>query len=152
MRTLRELEPPSEDEGFASIERVSFERAERQDRTNTGVIVAAAALESPGLEPALREADPAAPHLVFDWNPAGDATRLDRAVAALTDVVSASVVRSLCPHPGGAPTCWCRPPLPGLVLAFARAHDVNPARSTFVGASPAHRTLATALGARYVTL
>jgi histidinol phosphatase-like enzyme len=83
-------------------------------------------------------------------NSKGDATRLDRAAAALIDVVSASVEKALCPHPGGAPTCWCRPPLPGLVLAFARAHDVDPARSTLVGASPAHRTLATALGAAYV--
>ena len=46
------------------------------------------------------------------------------------------------------PSCWCRPPLPGLPLAFARAHDVDPARSMLVGLSPAHRALATALGAR----
>ena len=53
-------------------------------------------------------------------------------------------------HPGGPPTCWCRPPLPGLILAFARAHDVDLSRSTLVGTSSAHRTLATTLGARFV--
>jgi D-glycero-D-manno-heptose 1,7-bisphosphate phosphatase len=59
---------------------------------------------------------------------------------------------ALCPHPAGPPTCWCRPPLPGLLLAFARANRVDPARSTLIGASPAHRTLATTLGARYIHL
>ena len=43
-------------------------------------------------------------------------------------------------------------PLPGLPLAFARAHGVDPARSTLVGNTPAHRTLATALAARYVVV
>jgi len=36
------------------------------------------------------------------------------------------------------------------VLEFARRHSVDPARSVVVGTSPAHRTLANALGARYV--
>ncbi len=152
MRTLRELEPPSEEEGFASVEVVPFERAARKRQANAGVLVAAAALESPDWEQAVGAADRPAPHLVFDWNPEGDAMRLDRAVAALAAVVSGPVEGALCPHPGGAPTCWCRPPLPGLVLAFARAHDVDPARSTLVGASPAHRTLANALGARLVSI
>jgi hypothetical protein len=53
-------------------------------------------------------------------------------------------------HPAGPPTCWCWPPLPGLPLALARAHGVDPARSILVGRSPAHRTLAATLGAGYV--
>jgi histidinol phosphatase-like enzyme len=60
------------------------------------------------------------------------------------------VEAAVCPHPGGPPTCWCRPPLPGLLLAFARRHGVDPASSLVVGASAAHRTLANALAARYV--
>ena len=134
MRTVRELEPPTEDEGFASIERVPFERAPRAGRT--GVFVAAAALA--GFE----TVDPGAPHLVFDWRPDGSVP----GVRPEAEVVETAV----CPHPGGAPTCWCRPPLPGLVLAFARAHHVDPARSLLVGTGPAHRTLANVLGARYV--
>ena len=55
-------------------------------------------------------------------------------------------------HGGGPPTCWCRPPLPGLPLAFARSHGIDPARSILVGTSPAHRTLATTLGARYLAV
>jgi hypothetical protein len=40
--------------------------------------------------------------------------------------------------------------LPGLPLAFARTHGVDPARSTLVGTSAAHRTLAANLGATFV--
>jgi histidinol phosphatase-like enzyme len=52
----------------------------------------------------------------------------------------------LCEHAGGPPTCWCRPPLPGLVVRWIRAHGIDAGRSTFVGTSRAHRTLAASLG------
>jgi len=126
MRAVRELEPPSTDEGFARVERAPFERAPREGRA--GVFVAASALSG-----WRGEAD--GPRLVFEWRPGAD-----------TDDAG------ICPHPGGPPICWCRPPLPGLPLAFAREHGVDPGRSVLVGTSAAHRTLATALGARYVSV
>jgi aryl-alcohol dehydrogenase-like predicted oxidoreductase len=150
MRTLRELEPPSADEGFADVEQVPFERRSPAGRTQTGVFVAATALRQAGWERALEQADRDAPHLVFDWNPDGSTEALAAAAERLSTVVSGPVEAALCPHAAGPPTCWCRPPLPGLALAFARAHDVDPSRSILVGNSPAHRTLATTLGARYV--
>lgn len=64
--------------------------------------------------------------------------------------VDGPVESALCPHPAGPPSCWCRPPLPGLPLAFARAHGVAPARARLLGVSPAHRTLAATLGAGFV--
>jgi hypothetical protein len=131
MRAARELEEPDEDEGFERIERIAFERSERPGMP--GVFVAAAALERPGW----RRAVPAgAPQLVFDWRPGESAD-------AHPDV-------ALCTHPGGPPVCWCRPPLPGLLLDFARRHGVVPGRSFLVGTSSAHRTLAHTLGARFV--
>jgi aryl-alcohol dehydrogenase-like predicted oxidoreductase/predicted kinase len=145
MRTLRELEPPSEDEGFASVEQVVFERAEHDGRA--GVFVAAAALRG-----GWSGADPTAPHLVFDWSADGKAPDLPALAAHLAAEVDAPVESALCPHGGGPPICWCRPPLPGLPLAFARTHGVDPARSTLVGTGPAHRTLAIALGAQYVAV
>ena len=60
------------------------------------------------------------------------------------------VETALCPHGGGPPICWCRPPLPGLVLAFARARHVDVGTSILVGTSPAHRALAEVLGASYI--
>jgi aryl-alcohol dehydrogenase-like predicted oxidoreductase/predicted kinase len=129
MRTFRELEPPTDDEGFAGVERVPFERAPRKGQT--GVFVAAAAWSD--------WERTEAPTLVFDWRPDG-----------VVDDLPQQVETAVCPHPAGPPNCWCRPPLPGLILAFARTHDVDPARSTLVGSSPAHRTLATTLGAEYL--
>ena len=150
MRAARELEPPSTDEGFAGVEHVPFVRAPSSRRDAVGVFLAAAALAQPGWEAALEQGDPSAPHLIFDWNPDGDSAGLAEAVARLLPEVSGPVESALCPHAAGPPICWCRPPLPGLPLAFARAHGIDVSRSVLIGTGPAHRTLATALGARYV--
>jgi aryl-alcohol dehydrogenase-like predicted oxidoreductase len=142
MRALRELEPPTDDEGFASVEHVPFSRAPRDGRA--GVLLAAGAASRFRLD----TIDADAPHLVFDWRPDGLTADLD----ALAARIPATMVETAaCIHGGGPPTCWCRPPLPGLPLEFARRHGVDPARSVVVGTSPAHRTLANALGARYVS-
>jgi aryl-alcohol dehydrogenase-like predicted oxidoreductase len=151
MRALRELEPPTIDEGFASVETVPFARISG-GQGGPGVFVAAGATALHGVLDAVREADTSAPHLVFDWVPDGDAGALRGAVARIVDAVTGPVEAAVCPHPGGPPSCWCRPPLPGLPLAFARAHAIDPTRSTLIGCSPAHRTLATTLGARYVAV
>jgi hypothetical protein len=93
-----------------------------------------------------------APHLVFDWRPDGTVAELGGEVAKMRDVVSGPVEAAVCPHGGGPPRCWCRPPLPGLPVAFAHAHEVDPARSLLIGTSTTHRRLAAALGTRYVEL
>ncbi len=137
MRAVRELEPPSEDEGLASVERLAFERAPGSGRQ--GVFVAAAALAT--WSPSAYDL----PHLVFDWRPDGAGIDL-----TLLGEVRAPVEGAVCAHGGGPPSCWCRPPLPGLVLAFARRHGVDPASSTLIGASTAHATLARTLGSACV--
>jgi aryl-alcohol dehydrogenase-like predicted oxidoreductase len=152
MRALRELEPPSKDEGFAEVENVPFARRPPAEAGRVGVFVAAAALSRPGWEGALEQGDRGAPHLVFDWSPDGNVDALADVAARLTAAVSGPVESALCPHGAGPPSCWCRPPLPGLPLAFARAHGVDPSRSILVGTGSAHRTLATTLGARYVAV
>jgi hypothetical protein len=148
MRVLRELEAPGDDEGFAWIERVPFARASHPGRA--GVFVAATAVGGHGWREAVEAVDPVAPHLLFDWLPDGSPQDLDAASRALSSVASGVVERAVCPHGNGPPACWCRPPLPGLPLAFARAHGVDPARAVLIGTSSAHRTLATTLGARFV--
>ena len=151
MRALRELEPPSIDEGFVDVERMPFARTPPSGRAHAGVFVAAAALSRPGWKQALEDGDRRMPHLLFDWSPDATADVLTDALAGLSAEVSGPVESALCPHPAGPPSCWCRPPLPGLPLAFARAHGVDPARSVLLGTGPAHRTLATTLGARFVS-
>jgi aryl-alcohol dehydrogenase-like predicted oxidoreductase/predicted kinase len=151
MRALRELEPPSADEGFASVETVPFARAPASGG-RTGVFVGAAAIVHQNIAGALAGADASAPHLVFDWGPDSDPGALARAAALIAAAVSGPVEAAVCPHPGGPPACWCRPPLPGLPLAFARAHGVDPACSVLIGCSRAHQTLADAIGARYIAV
>jgi aryl-alcohol dehydrogenase-like predicted oxidoreductase len=149
MRALRELEPPTTDEGWATVEHTPFTRAP-SNHTGDGVFVAASAMSRAGWKEVVAQGDANAPHLVFDWSPEGSRDALDSAAAQLAAEVAGPVEAALCPHPAGPPTCWCRPPLPGLALAFARAHRVDPARSILVGAGAAHRQLAAALAARYV--
>jgi hypothetical protein len=136
MRALRELEPPTSDEGWDGIEQVDFVREPTGGKP--GVFLAAAALT-----PAYQPTDD--PHLVFDWDPNGRRERLDAAL----EIIGRDAESALCPHAAGPPQCWCRPPLPGLLLAFARTHGVDPTRSLVVGTGHAHRNLAEALGARY---
>jgi aryl-alcohol dehydrogenase-like predicted oxidoreductase/predicted kinase len=152
MRALRELEPPSLDEGFISVEVMAFERTRPSEPLRSGVFVAAAALRQTGWEQALEGGDRGARHLVFDWIPDGALDALDPCVARLAAAVVGPVEGALCPHAAGPPSCWCRPPLPGLPLGFTRAHQLEPSRSLLVGASRAHRTLAATLGARYVAV
>ena len=151
MRALRELEPPTADEGFAAVDHIAFARTPYQ-RARPGVFIAAAALRGPGWQSALTAGDRSAPHLVFDWSPDGTGGDIEACAARLRGEISGPVESAICAHAGGPPTCWCRPPLPGLPLAFARALDVDPSRSILLGAGPAHRTLANALGARYVAV
>jgi hypothetical protein len=146
IRAFRELEPPGEDEGFASVEPIAFAR---EPGTGTAaVFVAAAAV---GALP-LPDVDHGVPHLVFDWHPGGGEAELAATVAVAARVATGPLEAGICPHPAGPPICWCRPPLPGLLLAFARVHGVEPARSLVIGTSAAHRTLANALGARYLAV
>ncbi len=149
MRAFRELEPPSADEGWTTVEQIQFIRTPSA-QGRSAVFVAAAALRQPGWERAIEEGDHGAPHLVFDWSADGSSGDLDELAQRLAAAIPGPVENALCPHGGGPPVCWCRPPLPGLPLAFARAHDAEPSRSALVGVSPAHRTLASALNARFV--
>ena len=66
MRALRELEPPSADEGLAGVEQVAFARTPPSGQARVGVFVAAAALGQPSWEHALEQSDRRAPHLIFD--------------------------------------------------------------------------------------
>jgi hypothetical protein len=143
MRALRELEPPGDDEGFSDIERVPFERAAGEGASAV-LVAASAASELPGA------LDRDVPHLVFDWRPGGVPADLEPELTALASVVTGPIEAAVCPHPGGPPRCWCRPPLPGLALDFARRYGVDPTRAVVVGTSAAHRTLANALGAHFV--
>jgi aryl-alcohol dehydrogenase-like predicted oxidoreductase len=151
MRAYRDLEPPSEDEGFASVEHVGFVRALHPvTGAPGGVFVAAAAMSAPGWETAFATISPGMPCLLFDWEPGARDDALDADAARLSEVLHERVTTAVCPHAAGPPVCWCRPPLPGLIQSYTRTNGVDISRSTLVGAGPAHRTLARTLGATYI--
>ncbi len=132
-RMARELEPPELDEGFAEIDIVPFVREQRARWSGAGVMI--------GIETIDRVTNPPeVPCLVFGWDPD---RKIDR--ERIGERLPHADVK-LCTHPAGPPQCWCRPPLPGLVVAFLEERGVDPEKSVMITTSSAHETIARALG------
>jgi hypothetical protein len=134
-RFLRQFEPPAEDEGWRAIERRPFVRPPYGGRPGRAVALDLV----PSIPPA------AEPTLAFAWSPPHapvDPTFVAAAAAAGMEV-------AVCAHPDGPPSCWCRPPLPGLVVRWLRDRRIDPKRSVLIGRSRALRTLAETLGMTY---
>jgi aryl-alcohol dehydrogenase-like predicted oxidoreductase/histidinol phosphatase-like enzyme len=169
-RWQRELEPPVEDEGLAGIERVPFERTWPQAHARRAVFVEvedvlrrsrSGAPQPISLDDLEVIADRAgelqgavadgALVVGISWQPGIAAGHLDAATAErllerTRELLDVDMTFAWCPHPPGPPICWCRKPLPGLVLPFVVRHGIDPARSTLIGKSPSDRTLAARLG------
>jgi len=149
---IRELEPPSLDEGFFDVERIPFVR-EYPEGGVAGTVVALAALGdgsvTDALIPLLRATPQASPSLVYAWEPNSGAARLQTLRASI-DAAGVAAGRpvdfAVCSHPGGRPICWCRPPLPAMVIAFAERHRIDLRISKLIGASATDRAMARALG------
>ncbi|MCB9596490.1 MAG: aldo/keto reductase [Sandaracinaceae bacterium] len=131
------MEPPTEDEGFTHVETVPFVRAAELDHDRAGVVCDVDALDAIGATEG--------PVLVLAWLPGAS----DADVAAARARVPEAYALGVCVHPAGPPVCWCRRPLPGLVVEWMRRERVDPARSRYVGASAADATLAERLGIPY---
>jgi aryl-alcohol dehydrogenase-like predicted oxidoreductase len=152
-RMQRELEPPALDEGFASIERVAFVRQHAHGGV-AGTFIALSALgETAGVGEALTalliERTEPSPALVYTWQPdvaAAAMGELRATVASIAATTGRVLELAVCTHPGGRPICWCRPPLPGMLLAFAHKHRINFRNSTLIGASATDTAMARALG------
>lgn len=152
-RMQRELEPPASDEGFATIESVPFVRQE-QKGVVSGIFVALAALGAAAaagdaLIALLHEMPRTSPVLVYAWQPDAAPTFLQALCTSLEDAGKTAGYRielACCSHAGGRPICWCRPPLPGLLLSFAHRHRIDLTTSTLIGASATDGNMARALG------
>ncbi len=148
---LRTLEPPVADEGFSAIERRQFVRA-AADRDGRGLVVDSKSLapsKRAALEVALagRDFDRA---LIVAWAPGGDADAL-RAQIGRAELPTALAGASFasCAHGAGPPSCWCRPPLPGLVVPWLHRARIDPRASLLVGSQSAHERMAAVLGLPY---
>ena len=137
-RYERMLEVPTLDEGLETIEVREFKRVSATGSKRA--VILDAAVIGPEIRPALDRLR-AEGWLVFvhAW----------RATAPPSDI--GPIHYGACPHEGGPPVCWCRKPIPGLVLEFAIENDVDLSRSIVLGGSPADRTMAERIGAVYTT-
>ena len=172
-RYQRELEPPDESEGLATIEVLPFVRKPPAGHTNRAVVVwcddvllrSKAGHRTPvdpddveideTLAAALRR-DREDGHLILglSWQPEiADGTRTAADVAAvfarMNALVGFPIEVEYCPHPAGPPSCWCRKPLPGLGVLLIHRHRLDPARCVYVGGGAADPGFARKLGFTY---
>jgi aryl-alcohol dehydrogenase-like predicted oxidoreductase/histidinol phosphatase-like enzyme len=172
-RYERQLEPPVLEEGFIAIEDRPFIRQALAGFDQKALILeyddvlcVSAAASSVALEPGDVALPPAARDLIVSyrrdgfkclaiaWRPQiSEGRTTDAAVRACFDRTQALMETEIdfayCPHPAGAPVCWCRKPLPGLILQFAFRHRLALNQCVFIGRSQADRTLATRVGMNF---
>ena len=153
-RHQRELEPPDPAEGFSRIEIMPFERTRDPTLTNRALIVwCDDALASRGS--ALRRyRDEGWLLLGLAWRPQiADRTmtreQVEADFARMREQLGVAIEVLYCPHAAGAPTCWCRKPLPGLGVVFIQRHRLDPSQCVYVGSGPQDRAFARRLGFEY---
>src|SRR5262245_23919054 len=173
-RYERQVEPPVLEEGFTAIDDRPFVRRERADFNQKAIIVDYdddLCISKTGLPVPLEPGDvvlkPGARELMASHREAGfklfsiawrpqitEGKTTSAAVLGCFERTKAllgmNVEFDYCPQPRGPPVCWCRKPLPGLVLQFALRHQLALHQCVLVGESAASRTLATRLGMRYI--
>jgi histidinol phosphatase-like enzyme len=74
---------------------------------------------------------------------------VDACFARLRELLGDPIDLACCPHDAGPPVCWCRKPIPGSVIDFARREGASVMHSTVVGSAAADRTMAERIGARF---
>ena len=158
------------EEGFTAIEERAFVRREREGQIGRAVILDldACCTSASGAPEVLDATDLVISHarrevlaryhaegwklFVRAWRPqVSQGTLGADAVAStfnrLRDLLGLDFDTGCCPHDAGPPVCWCRMPLPGLVLEFAARHRLRLTESFVIGDGASDRTLAQRLGA-----
>ena len=167
-RYERLLEPPTAEEGFASVETRAFTREgqagdERAlifdfddlvDRASPTMHAGDVAVEAARRDTLLRHREDGWQLFVHAWRPQverGETTmeNVESCFAKLREVLGADIETACCPHDAGPPVCWCRKPIPGSVLAFATRRGIALGQSLVIGSSAADRTMAQRVGARF---
>jgi histidinol phosphatase-like enzyme len=72
------------------------------------------------------------------WRPEIAETRrtvaeVESAFAQMRERLGVAIDVAYCPHGAGPPVCWCRKPLPGLLVAFIRKYRLDPRLCVYVG-------------------
>ena len=166
-RYERTLERPSTDEGFTSVDirkfvRAPLDAAERAiildfddlfGRDPPTLAAPALPMDQNRRQQLIQRREEGWRLFVHAWRPQVarreiTLTTIDACFAHLRELLG-DADTAYCPHDAGPPVCWCRKPLPGSVLEFARRRNVDLARSIVVGTSAADRTMAARIGARF---
>lgn len=121
-RWRQQLEIPEPDEGF-----------ELHHHPHTGPPVPWSGHGATFVDIAVRV--PLEGELAVGWTPDGAPDGVDGA---------------FCTHPPGPAVCWCRPPLPGLLLSLCHNRGIDPTKSTLIAESPAMRRCAQSVGMRVI--
>jgi len=75
--------------------------------------------------------------------------QVDEAFAQLRERLGVAIDIAYCPHGAGPPVCWCRKPLPGLLVAFIRKHRLDPRQCIYIGGGAQDPGFARRVGMEY---
>lgn len=173
-RFERIVEPPVEDEGFTEVETRAFVREPAPGRTRQALVFdlddllggAARRGHNPtSISVSAHRREVLASHasngwVIFAhaWRPpvgrtadvsAPPSDDFPSEVALVQEQLGVPLSIARCTHAAGPPVCWCRKPLPGLMVEFAMREGVSLERSMVIGTSAADRTMASRLGMRF---
>jgi len=153
-RYERTVEPPVEDEGFVSVERRVFLRLP-ESGMNRALVFDFDELTQIASDPGNRDAlarriDEGWLLFAHAWRPGASPSDVEAELGRARESFALDVALAHCVHPAGPPVCWCRKPIPGRLIEFARRCNVSVARSNVVGGSAADRTMAERLGMQRV--
>jgi aryl-alcohol dehydrogenase-like predicted oxidoreductase len=156
-RYERTMEPPMAAEGFTAIEERSFVRQDDPELRGRAIILDVDDIANrPSARAVLQRYGAEGWALFgFAWRPGVSRGEVAGPVVgaelrAVRESLGVDMDLAYCPHDAGPPVCWCRKPLPGLVLEFASRRRIVLPHSLMVGGSAADRTLAQKLGVSYI--
>jgi histidinol phosphatase-like enzyme len=69
--------------------------------------------------------------------------------ARMQELLGLAIDVEYCAHGAGAPTCWCRKPLPGLGVVFIHRHRLDASQCIYVGTGSQDPPFARRLGFQY---
>ncbi len=168
---LRKLEPPTTEEGFASVERVPFVRRATGEgrallldmdgtlRMSRGPAPFPLHPDEVELLPGRKEV--LARHVAEGWrlfgvsNQSGiareqlSAETAEACFARTAELLELDIPTLYCPHPSGAIACWCRKPMPGMGVRLIEEHGLDRERCLVVGDLDSDRQFARNLGVPY---
>jgi aryl-alcohol dehydrogenase-like predicted oxidoreductase/predicted kinase len=152
---VRDVEAPTVDEGFRTVDVVKVERTDRDARHRGLVMIDVDHVLEGGVDARVRAGlsgflDEGCVIAGFVWRPGADAAGLASLRETIERGFGTAFDLRCCTHPAGAPVCWCRPPMPGLVIAAMREHGAGVERSVMIGRTPHCERFAAAVGVRYL--